>query len=152
MLRIDITRYATVRELVGNYEERFGELSLNKWRFILKRLGHLEFFQQHVVADQFIADLTDIEDLDDKPSVATVQWPRHDHVGRYVSTPAGSLPDGKQLQVKHQSECKSKKIQPKKDKGTANGTYSAYEVKSVLVFLCCWLCLLFENMAKSKEY
>ena len=75
-------------------------------------------------ADQFIADVTIvIEDLHDKPSPGTMQWPRNDHVGRYISTPAGTLPDGKQPQVKHQSsECRSKKIQPKQDKGTANGT------------------------------
>jgi len=117
-IHVDITQYATVRELVGNYEDRFGELSLDKWKYILKWLGYLEYFQQHVAADQFIADVTDIEDLNDKPPVATVQWPRHDHVERYMSMPAGSLPDGKQLQVKHESECKSKKILAKKDKGT----------------------------------
>lgn len=105
VFRIDITRYATVRELIGNYQEQFGELSLANWKDILKRLGYLEYFEQHVVADQFIAEVTDIEDLDDKSSLATctMQLPRNDRVGKYVSTPAGTLPDGKQL---HQSsEC-----------------------------------------------
>ena len=77
-------------------------------------------------ADQFIADVSDIiVDLDDTPSPGTMQWPRNDHVGRYISTPVGGLPDGKQLQVKHQSsESRPKKIQPKTDEGrqSANGT------------------------------
>jgi len=95
VFRIDITQYATVCDLVANYEERFGELLLANWKDILKRLGYLEYFEQHVDADQFIADVTDIKDLDDKSSLATctMQLPRNDRIGKYVSTPAGTLPD-----------------------------------------------------------
>ena len=117
VLRIDTTRYVTVDELVRNYEERFGQLSLKKWRYILRRLGYLEYFQQHVAADQMMADATDIDDLDDlndEPSqAATKQWSRNDFGASYRrissnspmrrSVPVHNQLQGKRKSLKHRS-------------------------------------------------
>lgn len=70
VLKIDTARYATVHELVSNYEECCGQVSLDTWKYVLQQLGYLEYFQQLVVANQMIADVTDIDDLDDEPSLA----------------------------------------------------------------------------------
>ena len=123
VLRIDTTRYRTVGELVRDYEERFGQLSLEKWKFILKRLGHSENVQ-------VLADITGeddvLYDLNGKPFLAAKQWPRrqHDRVARYTTmntVPAGGVSVGNQLQGEHKSfECKSGQTGAKEDKGTAN--------------------------------
>ncbi|XP_078374624.1 uncharacterized protein LOC144658148 isoform X2 [Oculina patagonica] len=127
VLRIDISRYGdTVCELVSNYEQRFGQLSLRKWKYILQRLGYLEYFQQHVAADQIITDATDIDDLDDlddEPSQAVAkQWSRNELGGRSFSSnsPVGrSLPVRTHLQGKHKSlKYQSKEFGPKDDQGS----------------------------------
>lgn len=55
-----------VRELVSNYEECHGQMSLDTWQCILRQLGYSkEHIQQLVLTDQMIADATDIADIDD---------------------------------------------------------------------------------------
>ena len=131
VLRIDTTRYVTVRELISNYEERFGQLSLKKWKYILRRLGYLEYFQQHVVADQIMADVTDIDDLDDlndEPSqAATKQWSRNDFGASYIwrissnSPMRRNLPGHNQLQGKRKSlKHQSRGFGHETDKGKEN--------------------------------
>lgn len=55
-----------VNELVSNYEECHGQVSLDTWRYVLQQLGYYkEHFQQLVLADQMIADAKDIAGIDD---------------------------------------------------------------------------------------
>ena len=55
-----------VNELVSNYEECHGQVSLDTWRYVLQQLGYSkEHFQQLVLADHMIADAKDIAGIDD---------------------------------------------------------------------------------------
>ena len=49
-----------VRELVSNFEECHGQVSLDTWKYIFQQLGYLEDFQQLVAADQMKANATGI--------------------------------------------------------------------------------------------
>lgn len=50
-----------VHELVSSYEECHGQVSLDTWKYVLQQLGYSkEHFQQLMLADQMIADTTDI--------------------------------------------------------------------------------------------
>ena len=53
----------TVRELVSNYEECHGQVSLDTWKYVLQQLGYSkEHFQQLVSASQIIPDATVVID------------------------------------------------------------------------------------------
>lgn len=55
-----------INELVSNYEECHGQVSLDTWRYVLQHLGYSkEHFQQLVLADQMTADAKDIAGIDD---------------------------------------------------------------------------------------
>ena len=76
VLKIDI-----VRELVRNYEECHGQVSLDTWKYVFQQLGYSkEHFQQLVFAYQMIPDATDIiADLEENgrgaQSISRV-WPK----------------------------------------------------------------------------
>ena len=51
------------RELVSNYEECHGQVSLDTWKYVLQKLGYSkEHFQQLLSSDLMIPDATDIID------------------------------------------------------------------------------------------
>lgn len=80
VLKINSTRYAyeTVHELVSGYEERSGQqLSLKKWKYIFRKLGCLDYFHQHVAADQR-GVATDMDNVNCNPSSAAKQRSRKD--------------------------------------------------------------------------
>lgn len=72
-----------VLELVNNYEECHGLVSLDTWKYVLQQLGYSEHFQRLVLADQMISDATDVAgiDLEDENNcgthiIARDYWPK----------------------------------------------------------------------------
>lgn len=65
VLKLDTIHYTTIFEAISNYEECCGQLSLDKWKDILQQLGYLDYFNQHVAANQTapIAAATDMDNV-----------------------------------------------------------------------------------------
>jgi len=83
-----------VRELVSNYEECHGQVSLDTWKHVLHQLGYpKEHFQQLVLADQMIADATDIAGIDDleENNCGAQSIPRDSQLPESLSPPDENL-------------------------------------------------------------
>ena len=83
-----------VRELVSNYEECHGQVPLDTWKHVLHQLGYLkEHFQQLVLADQMIADATDIAGIDDleENNCGAQSIPRDSQLPESLSPPDENL-------------------------------------------------------------
>ena len=83
-----------VRVLVSNYEECHGQVSLDTWKYVLHQLGYpKEHFQQLVLADQMIADVTDIAGIDDleENNCGAQSIPRNSQLPESLSPPDETL-------------------------------------------------------------
>ena len=91
----DTTQYKTVREFVVNYEGKYGQLSLDKWRSIFQHLGYLEDFEKLLAADQMqlMGHMNALDTCNsDCPSVAANQSTGNNTVNLNELVLAGSRP------------------------------------------------------------